>query len=199
MVRVGGVAGRVVRGTVIAAVVAVVVGLGIGFAAGEPVREDDILPARKLPADLCARLGDISGLLPKATEPVTFVQTGTTEVRCRAVVDESQQSTFTAATLDVRITPYAGRDGGAGELPFRPDQIARKAFDRQAGKVVPDRPYPTKIQRTGRTGGQDWLIGVVVLRGDIVVHVDYAAYPVTAEKAEQAALVLADRAIWETK
>jgi hypothetical protein len=196
--RVWGMAGGVVRGTLIASGVALVAGLGIGFAAGEPVHEDDVAGARKLPADLCERLGDISALLPKASSPV-FAQTGTGEVRCRAVAEESGQQTFTAATVNVRITPYAGKLGGEGEPPTRPDQVARKAFDRGKGVLMPERPYPTRIDRYGRTGGEDWKVSVSVLRDDLVVQVDYEAHPVEPAKAEQAALVLADRAIWEAK
>jgi hypothetical protein len=196
--RVWGMASGVVRGTLIASGVALVAGLGIGFAAGEPVREGDVATARKLPGDLCERLGDISGLLPKASSPV-FAQTGTGEVRCRAVAEESSQQTFTAAAVNVRITPYAGKLAGEGEPPFRPDQVARKAFDRAKGVLAPGRPYPTRIDRLGRTGGEDWKVSVVVLRDDIVVQVDYEAHPVASDKAEQAALVLADRAIWEAK
>ncbi|MBB5839559.1 hypothetical protein [Kribbella italica] len=191
-------AGGVVRGALIASGVALVAGLGIGFAAGEPVHEDDVAGARKLPADLCERLGDISGLLPKASSPV-FAQTGTGEVRCRAVAEESGQRTYTGATVNVQITPYAGKLGGEGEPPFRPDQMARKAFDREKGELTPGRHYPTRIDRLGRTGGEDWKVSVVVLRDDLVVQVDYEAHPVAPDKAEQAALVLADRAVWEAK
>ncbi|WP_237771533.1 hypothetical protein [Kribbella sp. ALI-6-A] len=198
MAGVWGRAGGVVRGTLIASAIALVAGLGIGFAAGEPVRADDVVPARKLPADLCERLGDISAMLPENASPV-FAQTGTGEVRCRALAEESSQKTYTAAAVSVRITPYGGKIAGEGEPPFRPDQVARKAFDREKGALVRDRPYPTRIDRQGRTGGEDWKISVVVLRDDLVVQVDYEAHPVTREKAEGAALVLADRAIWEAK
>ncbi|MGC4936534.1 hypothetical protein [Kribbella sp. DT2] len=191
-------ASGVVRGTLIASGVALVAGLGIGFAAGEPVHEEDVVGARKLPKDLCERLGDISELLPTASSPV-FAQTGTGEVSCRAVAEESSQQTFTSAAVNVRITPYAGKLAGEGEPTFRPDQMARKAFERGKGVVAPGRPYPTKIDRFGRTGGEDWKVSVVVLRDDLVVQVDYEAHPVAPDKAEQSALVLADRAIWETK
>lgn len=198
MARVWGMAGGVVRGTLIASGVALVAGLGIGFAAGQPVHDDDVVAARKLPADLCERLGDISGLLPKASSQ-KFAQTGTGEVRCRAVAEEKRQLTFTAATVNVRITPYAGKLGGEGEPPFRPDQMARKAFDREKGVLTPGRSYPTRIDRFGGTGGEDWKVSVVVQRDDLVVQVDYEAHPVEPAKAEQAALILADRAIWEAK
>jgi hypothetical protein len=77
--------------------------------------------------------------------------------------------------------------------------VARKAFDREKGAIAPGRPYPTRIDSHGRTGGEDWKVSVVVQRDDLVVQVDYEAHPVTREKAEGAALVLADRAIWEAK
>ena len=79
MVKVAGMASRLVRGTAIGCGVAAIAGAGIGFAVGEPVQPEDILPARSMPADLCARLGDVSSLLPKAsssTAPVTLVQGG---------------------------------------------------------------------------------------------------------------------------
>ena len=198
MARVWGMPGGVVRGTLIASGVALVAGLGIGFAAGQPVDEDDVVAARRLPADLCERLGDISGLLPKASS-VEFAQTGTGEVRCRADVEERYQLTFTAATVSVRITPYAGKLGGAGEAPLRPEQTAGKAFDRAKGALMPGRPYPTRIDSVSRIGGEDWKVSAIVWRDDLVVQVEYDAHPVTRAKAEQAALVLADRAIWEAK
>ena len=199
MARVAGMASRLVRGTAIASGIAAVAGLGIGFAAGEPVRAKDIAPARKLPADLCSRLGDISILLPAATTPVPFTQTGANDVHCQAKVDESTQPAYTAATLDVTITPYAGKAPGAGQPPIPPEVAAKQAFERKPWDDVEDRPYPTRSHVTGQAGGQDWLISVLVQRADIVVQVDYKAYPVEREKAEQAVLVLADRAIWESK
>jgi hypothetical protein len=96
-------ASRLVRGTAIAG--GAIAGLGIGYAAGKPVDPKDILPARKLPADLCSRLGDVSQLLPKATTgtpPPKLVQTGGTAVRCSARADPSTQPTHTAA---VNSTP----------------------------------------------------------------------------------------------
>jgi len=38
-----------------------------------------------------------------------------------------------------------------------------------------------------------------VQRADVVVLVDYTANPIDADAAQQAALALADRAIWESK
>ncbi|TWD80849.1 hypothetical protein FB561_1945 [Kribbella amoyensis] len=199
MAKVTGVARRVVRGTAIACGVAAVAGVGFGFAAGKPVSPDEIAVARKLPGDLCERIGDISALLPKATTPAALVQTGSTEVHCHAEVAASQQTTYTSGTLDIYVTPHAGKQGGANQPPLRPDTIARQAFDRETGQALKDRPYPTKVDRSGRTGGQDWSISVAVVRDDLVVRVEYSAHPVTKEKAEQAALVIADRAIWEAK
>jgi hypothetical protein len=45
-------------------------------------------------------------------------------------------------------------------------------------------------------GGQSWNITVLTVRADIVVQVDYNAQPIERAAAEQAAVVLADRAIW---
>lgn len=199
MARVAGVAGRVVRGTVIACGVAAVAGVGIGYVTGEPVHPDDIASARRLPTDFCQRLGDVSSLLPKATAAPKMTQTGTGEVHCRAAVDEESQTGFTAASLDLWITPYGGKMGGANQPPLQPATVAREAFEQTKGKALPNRPYPTKLDWIGQTGGQDWTISVVVLRADIVVRVEYKAYPLTGDKAEQAALVMADRAIWESK
>jgi hypothetical protein len=38
-----------------------------------------------------------------------------------------------------------------------------------------------------------------VVRADLLVQVDYTAHPITEAAAQQAVLVLADRAIWEAK
>ena len=200
MVRVAGVAGRLVRGTAIACGVAAVAGVGIGYAVGEPVQPEDIAPARTLPAGLCARLGDVSQLLPKASSgPVNLVQGGKSAVTCEASSD-AKQSTFSKAEVKLRITPYGGSDAGAGQSPFTPAEVAKRQFDRTALDPLPGRPYPTKISRAARgVAGESWAIRVVVLRADIVVHVDYEAHPIEVKTAEQAALALADRAIWETK
>jgi hypothetical protein len=199
--RVAGMASRLVRGTAIAAGVAALAGLGIGFAAGKPVDPKDILPARKLPADLCSRLGDVSQLLPKATTGTPapkLVQTGASAVRCGAKADASTQPAHTSAELIITITPYAGKDSGAGQSPFKPDAVARQAFDRKALEVVPGRPS-TKMDSRENTGGQSWNVTVLALNADIVVQVDYNAHPIERGAAEQAAQVMADRAIWESK
>jgi hypothetical protein len=192
---------RLVRGTAIAGGVAAIAGLGIGYAAGKPVDPKDILPARKLPADLCGRLGDVSQLLPKATmgtPPPKLVQAGGTAVRCSARADTSTQPTHTAAELVITITPYAGKDAGAGQPPFKPAVVARQAFDRKAMKAVPDRPS-TKLDSRENPGGQSWNVIVLTLRADIIVQVDYNAHPIERAASEQAALVMADRAIWESQ
>jgi hypothetical protein len=178
--------------------VAVVAGLGIGYAVGEPVSPDDILPARKLAPDLCARIGDVSTLLPKATKP-TLTQTGTSAVHCSAKADEETQPTHTAAMVSVTITPYAGKAAGAGQPPFTPATVARQTFARKSWQDVKDRPYPTKMDKRGDVSRQGWRISVLELRADLVVQVDYTAHPIDGAAAEQAALVLADRAIWEAK
>ncbi len=201
MVRVAGVASRLVRGTAIACGVAAVVGTGIGFAVGEPVQPEDILPARTLPTDLCAKVGDVSELLPKASSrPVTLVQGGTSAVTCEASADGAKQGMFSNAVVKLTITPYGGKDAGAGQAPFTPAEVAKRTFDRTPLDTLPGRPYPTKISRSARgVAGESWAVKVLVLRADIVVQVEYTANPIQVETAEQAALVLADRAIWEAK
>jgi hypothetical protein len=201
VVRVAGVASQLVRGTAIACGVAAVAGAGIGFAVGEPVQPEDILPARSLPADLCARLGDVSELLPKASSaPITLVQGGTSAVTCEASGDGAKQGRFSNAVVMLTITPYGGKDAGAGQAPFTPADVAKRTFERSPLDTLPDRPYPTKISRSARgVAGESWAIRVLVLRADIVVQVEYTAHPMEVRAAEQAALVLADRAIWETK
>ena len=203
MARVAGMASRLVRGTAIGCGVAAVAGAGVGFAVGEPVQAEDIVPARVMPVDLCARIGDVSGLLPKASSgaaPVTMVQGGTTSITCEAGSSRSKVSAYTAAGVKVTITPYGGRDAGAGNAPFTPEQMAKKVLSRSPMNAVPDRPYPTKASRSANgVGGEGWTVRTLVQRADIVVQVDYTASPIDADTAEKAALVLAERAIWETK
>jgi hypothetical protein len=181
--------------------VAAVAETGIGFAVGEPVQPEDTLPARTLPADVCARIGDVSGLLPKASSgPVTLVQGGMDAVTCEASGDVAKQRTLSNAVVKLTLTPYAGKDAGAGQAPFTPAAVAKRTFDRSPLDTLPDRPYPTKISRVSRgAAGEWWAIKVLVLRADIVVRVEYTAHPIEVKTAEQAALALADRAIWETK
>ncbi|WBQ05206.1 hypothetical protein [Kribbella sp. CA-293567] len=190
--------GRLVRGTAIACGVAAVAGLGIGFAVGQPVQPDDVRSARVLPGDLCSRLGDVSPLLPKATN-AKLVQSGRIEVMCAVSVPERGRSTFSAAELTIKIRPYAGRRAGQGQPPFTPDEMAKQAFDRQPWLVVGGRAYPTKVEKRAEAGRLNSRVSVLVRRGDLTVQVDYAAHPVEPAVAQQAALVMADRAVWESK
>lgn len=203
MTKVAGMASRLVRGTAIACGVAAVAGGGIGFALGDPVQPEDILPARKLSDGVCDRIGDVASLLPPASkaskEPVTLDQVGTSTVTCTSQ-SGSQRRTFSSAAVKLTVTPYGGRDIGAGKAPLSPAQNAKWTWERSPLETVPDRPYPTKLGRTSRgLGGESWAINALVRRGDIVVHVVYTASPIEQKVAEQAALVLADRAIWEAK
>ena len=95
---------RLVRGTAIGCGVATIIGGGVGFAVGEPVTPDDILPVRALPADLCARIGDVSNLLPKASAgPVTMTQGGTTTIVCTAGSSRAKVRAYTSASVEVTI------------------------------------------------------------------------------------------------
>jgi hypothetical protein len=201
--KVAGMASRLVRGTAIGCGVAAVAGAGFGFAVGEPVEPEDIVPVRSMPADLCPRLGDVSELLPKASSgagPVTMVQGGSSTITCTAGSSRAKVNAYAAAGVKVTLTPYGGRDAGAGNEPFTPEQMAKKTFSRSPMNVVPDRAYPTKASRseTGKAG-ESWTVHVLVQRADVVVQVDYTANPIDADTAQKAALVLADRAIWESK
>jgi hypothetical protein len=196
--------GQLLRGTAIACGVAAVAGLGIGVAVGKPVHPEDIQSARLLPTALCARLGDISALLPKATttknKKVGLIQTGSTEVTCAVDVPERGQPTFTAASLTIRITPYSGRQAGPGQPPFTPTEMAKQAFDRKPWPLDNDRAYPTKVDKhAAGTTGQDSRVSVLVYRADLTVQVDYAAHPIDLASAQQAAEVMADRAVWESR
>jgi hypothetical protein len=201
--KVAGMSSRLVRRTAIACAVAAVAGAGLGFALGDPVQPEDILPARKLPADFCAQLGDVSSLLPKAPNgtDVKLIQGGTTAVTCEVSVGAAQKlKTYSAAKLRVTITPYGGKDAGAGQAPFTPTAMAKRTFERSSLEDLKDRPYPTKLsQTTNGVAPESWTVRAVVQRADIVVQVEYTANPITQKKAEQAALTVADRAIWETK
>jgi hypothetical protein len=191
---------RLVRGTAIGCGVAAIAGGGIGWAVGEPVTPDDIVAARTLPADLCARIGDVSSLLPKASS-VTMTQVGSTTITCEAGSSRAKVRAYTAASVKVTITPYGGQDAGAGNKPFTPTQTAKKVFNRSPMKTLDEnRPYPTKVSRTASgMAGESWSVHALVQRADIVVQVDYTANPVEADVAQKAALALADRAIWESK
>ena len=190
-------ASGLIRGTAIAAGVAAIAGVGIGYAVGEPAESKNIVQARQLPTDLCTKLGDISTLLPAATT-WEWQQSGKNEAICSVKLPEKQR-TFSSATLKVRVTPYAGRAAGAGQPPFTPAEVAKQTYDRKPWQALPDRPYPTRIDKRSQTGGQSWRISALVVRADLLVQVDYTAHPITEAAAQQAVLVLADRAIWEAK
>ncbi|MEV8377155.1 hypothetical protein AB0P21_30725 [Kribbella sp. NPDC056861] len=191
--------GRLVRSTAIAGGVTAAFGLGIGYSAGGTAQSKGVEPARVLPADLCSRLGDVSPLLPKATN-AKLTQSGRTEVMCAVAVSERSQSTFSAATLTLKIRPYAGREAGANQLPESPAAVAKQAFDRQPWLLVNGRPYPTKVEKKPAADGRlNSRVSVLVQRGGVTVQVDYTAHPIDLATAQQAALVMADRAIWETK
>jgi hypothetical protein len=193
---------RLVRGTAIGCGVAVLVGGGVGFAVGEPVSANDIVPARSLPADLCERIGDVSNLLPKASNgPIVLAQGGTSTITCQAGSSRSKVRAYSAASVKVDITAYGGQDAGAGNQPYTPDQVANRTFSRSPVKAYDgDRPYPTKLSKAeSGLAGESWTVHAVVQRADVVVLVEYVANPIDADGAQKAALALADRAIWESK
>jgi hypothetical protein len=198
--RVSPVASRLVRRTAIAAGIALVAGLGLGFAAGKPVEPEDILPARQLPADLCARIGDVSSLLPKASNGVApkLVQTGSSAIRCSVKADEVAQASYSSASLDIIVTPYGWKDAGAGNPPLKPNEVARQVYERRALKPSTLRSA-AKLETRSNAGGESWIVTAVELHADVIVQVDYAAQPIERQAAENAALVIADRAIWESK
>ena len=199
MAKVAGMASRLVRSTAIAAGVAAVAGLGIGYAVGEPSEPTQIIQARKLDgAALCPKLGDVSSLLP-AANGYEWQHTGKADVVCLVLITEPAPKTFSAGSLKVRITPSAGRAAGAGQPPFTPAEVAKQTFDRNPRKLLPDQPYPTRIETSSKTGGESWQVSVIAVRADLLVQVDYTAHPITEEAAKRAALVMADRAIWEAK
>src|SRR5437763_1971135 len=122
---------RLVRGTAIGCGLAALVGGGVGFAVGEPVTPGDIVPARAMPTDLCARIGDVSKLLPKASDgPVTMTQGGRSTITCQAGSSRAKVRAYTSASVKVTITAYGGLDAGAGNVPFTPDQVAKRTFTR---------------------------------------------------------------------
>jgi hypothetical protein len=128
-----------------------------------------------------------------------MTQGGKTSITCEAG-SSRKVAAYAAAGVTVTITAYGGMDAGAGNSPFTPMQVARKAFTRSPLSVVADRPYPTKARRTAQgDAGESWSVQTLVQRADIVVQVDYTASPVEADTAQQAALALGDRAIWEAK
>jgi len=181
---------RVLRGSMIAVGGAAIVGFGLGFAAGNEPEPAELPAARQLPAFLCTRLGSIDALMPARTR---LEQSGTAVgVRCRAEVDEGSQPTYSFATLSVTVTTYPPKLGRTA------DDETRKVFDSRPGEPVTNRPYPTKIRRD-KVRDVNWKIVVITQRADTLVQVEYDAAPVKGTAAERALLVLADRAIWESK
>ena len=169
-----------------------VAGFAMGLSVGSSPDPSELSAARKLPADLCSRLGDLSSLFPRGAGSTKLAQTGVGDVRCRADVDEKTQPTHTAAELNVTVTAHAAKVGSSA------DQVAQRVFDGKPWVAVQGRPYPTKILRSPY-GEEHWALKAITVRGDVVVEVDYVAFPVVRETAEQAILVVADRAIWESK
>jgi hypothetical protein len=147
--------------------------------------------ARALPDDLCARIGELGPLFPR---PVALEQTGGGggEVLCQATVEERLLPTHTQAKLRITVSRFTGYSGRP------PADEARERFDSRRWQPVAGRPYPTKVRRAGH-GEESWDVGAVVVRGDTVVLVEYSAFPVHRVTAERAVLVIADRAIWETR
>jgi hypothetical protein len=180
---------KLFRGTAIAAGVAAIAGFGIGLAAGQTEDPSDVAVARRLPADLCARLGDVSALFPAK---VRLQQTGVGEVRCTGDVDKDTQPTFSGARLTVTMRTFAARTGSTAS------DVARDEFDNEPWQAVKGRAYPTKIN-SGPHGEDSWDIEVLTTRGDLVVRVAYTAQPIARQAAESAALTLADMAVGEAK
>jgi hypothetical protein len=178
-----------IRNVGIAAGVAGLAGFGIGLAAGKTQKPEDLPVARRLPSDLCARLGDVSALFPGTVE---LKQTGIGEVRCSAEVDEDSQPTHTRAGLTVTAETFPATRGGTAEA------MARAEYDGEPWQPLMNRPYPTKINAE-QQGEDVWDIAVLTIRGDLVVKVDYNAAPVTREAAQAAVLAIADKAVWEAK
>jgi hypothetical protein len=73
---------KLLRATGIAAGIAALAGFGIGLAAGKTQKPEDLPVARKLPADLCARLGDVSALFPGARRVRPDYSPGRRSHRC---------------------------------------------------------------------------------------------------------------------
>jgi hypothetical protein len=154
-----------------------------------------------MPADLCARIGDVSALLPQASKaPVLMSQSGSTSITCEAASSRAQVQGYTSASIKVTITTYGGQEAGAGNEPVTPEQLARKTLNRSPMTTLQGRPYPTKSSRAeSGQAGESWSVRVLVQRADVVVGVSYTANPITAVVAQSAAIALADRAIWESK
>ncbi|WP_328989411.1 hypothetical protein OG394_24580 [Kribbella sp. NBC_01245] len=182
---------RLGRGLAIGAGVTVLAGFGLGLAVGSSADSTQLPTARKLPADLCKRLGDVSAFFPIGSD-ATLAQTGAADIRCRASVDERSQKSYTGAQLGITVTSHAAKVGSTAA------QVARRAFDSRPWVVVEGRPYPTKIQRS-ENGEEQWAFKVITVRADTVVEVEYTAHPIRRETTEAALLILADRAVWEAK
>ena len=180
---------KVLRAVAIAGAVAGIGGFGIGFAVGKTEDPANAPQARRLPADLCDRLGDVTVLFPS---PVKLSQTGIGEVRCTAVVSEAAQRTYSGAELSVTIQTFAPQPGSTSA------DVARDEFDDESLTAMPGRPYPTKL-RSSSGGEDDWRVEVLTTRGDLVVRVQYKASPITRQAAETAATTMADKAVWEAR
>ncbi len=181
--------GRLVRRSAIATGVATIAGFGIGLAAGANENPDALPPARRLPSDLCARLGDVTPLFPAS---VRLQQTGVSTVRCSSRIDEATQSSYSDAQLTVTLRSSAASSGSTAVA------AARKDFDNQYSPSVAGRANPTKL--SAKAAGEDsWHIVVITTYADVVVRVDYSAEPISRQAAESAALLLADKAVWEAR
>lgn len=180
---------KVLRAAAIAGGVAAIGGFGIGFAMGKTKDLADAPQARRLPSDLCDRLGDISVLFPARTK---LTQTGIGEVRCTAEVAEDAQRTYSSAGLIVTAQTFAPQPGSTAA------DVARDEFDDEPLDAMPGRPYPTKLKSTS-TGEDNWQVELWTTRGDVVVRVQYKAAPITRQAAEIAATTVADKAVWEAR
>jgi hypothetical protein len=182
-------ADRLVRRTAIATGLATIAGFGAGVAAGAREDPTSTPPVRRLPSDLCERLGDVGVLFPAG---VRLRQTGGSAVRCAGTVDEAARSSYTGAQLTVTFQTYAAVAGDTAAA------AARKDFDKTYAPRLDGRAHPTKL--SAKANGEDsWHIVVVTTYADLVVRVDYTAEPVTRQAAESAALLLAEKAVWEAR
>lgn len=180
---------RVLRAAAIAGGVAAIGGFGIGLAVGKTEDPADAPQARRLPTDLCDRLGDVSVLFPAKAK---LAQTGIGEVRCTAEVGEAGQRTFSGAELSVTVQTFAPQPGSTAA------DVARDEFEDESLDAMPGRPYPTKLKTTS-AGEDNWQVQVLTTRGDIVVRVQYKASPISKQAAETAATTMADKAVWEAR
>jgi hypothetical protein len=187
---------RLGRVTAIVAAVAAVAGGAIGLLSGDDPDDDPgtrrerpkYQPARDLPADLCSRIGDVSALFPKK---VVLEQSGTNEVHCRAEVKDDEMPVHSDADIDIKVETHASSQRS-------PEDEAKREFDRQSWKHVKGRSYPTKVN-TDKWGDESWNVQVISVRGDVTVLVDYHGAPAQEKTVEQAALTVADHAMWATR